>query len=88
MNGGRFFTPEAPPKSGKALRLWNWWIRYWGEPPQELHVQRPGWFQRNSGAANYVIVWRRRHYLCLDVDQAITEDPRKAKPDHVFDYWV
>ena len=47
------FTIDKPPKSGKAKKLWDWWIKHRGEPPKELWVNRPGRHQRSAGTCHY-----------------------------------
>lgn len=72
------FSPDQPPRSGDALRLWRWYEREADRPPRELVVCRPGWHQRAAGAARYVV---NGNILVYDV--AATLQLRLA--DAVFD---
>lgn len=49
------YTPDNPPKSGKALKLWKWWIGLFGDPPDMLFVNRPGRHQLSEGTPRYMI---------------------------------
>ena len=50
------FTQDRPPKSGKAKKLWDWFVRETGSAPDSLSVNRPGHWQRSSGTPAYLIV--------------------------------
>jgi hypothetical protein len=78
----RSFTPEKPPRSGKAKEIWDWWISHRGSPPTYLLVFRPGRHQRAMGTAHYSIVDQRGiDYLIWDVDQSLCLSPDDADYD-------
>lgn len=52
----RFFTPENPPKAGKAQLIWLWWTAHKGHPPEELHAVRPGKHQLERGYASWLLI--------------------------------
>jgi len=74
------FTPENPPKSGKAKKLWDWWIKHRGDPPLELWLNRPGKWQRAAGACHYGIKPGPgiTFYLVWDVDRTLALTPNDA----------
>lgn len=68
------FTREYPPKSGNVKRLWNWWIKQNGEPPDAIWVLRPGFWQRTGGVPYYQIEWQNTAYSVWDVDTTLKLD--------------
>jgi len=69
------FTPQNPPRSGDARRLWRWWVARTGQPPDELWVLCPGRHERAAGAAHYVFVSHLVDYLVWDVDETLATTP-------------
>jgi hypothetical protein len=49
------FTPNNPPKAGKAAKLWTWYTQQTGAPPKTLTVVRPRQWRFEAGAARYII---------------------------------
>jgi len=69
------FTREHPPKSGNAKRLWDWWIKHTDEPPEAIHVLRPGYWQRTAGTPRYSIEGQYKTYSVWDVDETLKITP-------------
>lgn len=72
------FTPPDPPRSGTAKRLWDWWIRHEGQPPDELSVVRAGHWQRSQGAAQYIIRYKGTAYPVWDAELALQATPQDS----------
>jgi hypothetical protein len=72
------FTPDNPPKSGNAIKLWRWWEKMNGEPPRYLAVCRPGYWQAACGAAHYIINGR---FLIYSVPDALKQTMQDADYD-------
>jgi hypothetical protein len=82
------FTPNKPPKSGQAKRLWDWWIKHRGEPPLELWVNRPGKWQRAAGTCHYGFQLRGNNaYLVWDVERTLAITPDDAIPARMHGYY-
>ncbi len=77
------FTREHPPKSGDAKRLWDWWIKHKGEPPNELFVLRPGFWQRTAGMPHYSLQWGPNAYAIWSVEETLKMDPATAERMHL-----
>lgn len=78
------FTPDNPPRSGYALKLWRWWERMNGTPPRKLEVCRPGRHQAAAGAASYVITSSALHtYLIYSAPDALKQTMKDAQFDRV-----
>jgi len=65
------FTPDRPPRYGKAKKLWDWVKSQTGEPPDMLWVNRPGRHQRSAGRAHYIIEYDHTHYLVWSVEKTL-----------------
>jgi len=75
------FTLQSPPRSGRALRLWQWWDAHTGKPPDQLWVVRPGRHEQAAGAAHYVFISNLVDYLVWDVDETLAITPDNAVRD-------
>lgn len=81
----QIFTPDTPPRSGNALRLWRWWSEMNNEPPDELAVLRPGRHQRAAGCASYIINGR---FIVYAAEEALKQTMADAQPDRMTgDYY-
>jgi hypothetical protein len=78
------FTPDNPPKSGAALKLWRWWEQMNGQPPRYLDVCRPGYWQSARGAAHYIITGDYyRTYLIYSPPDALKQTMQDAQIDRM-----
>lgn len=80
------FTTEAPPKSGAALKLWQWFEGQTGKPPETLDVLRPKISAREAGAPRYMI---NDKYAVFDVDVTLKMKIEDASqpPQRWWNYW-
>lgn len=73
------FTPERPPRYGNAHKLWAWWIRHTGQPPDELRVNRPSQSNQEAGAARYTLRVKLKSYLVWNVEETLQITPAEAQ---------
>jgi len=73
------FTREHPPKSGDARRLWDWWIKHKGAPPDAIFVLRPGFWQRAAGVPHYSLQFGPTAYAIWSIEDMLKMDPADAE---------
>jgi len=62
-----FFYKDHPPVSGKAKKLWDWFIKEFDVENQDslfLSINHPGMWQRSQGTSDYCIVYFGSDYVC------------------------
>ena len=64
------FTPDKPPKSGDAKKLWDW-MEEQGATPDVLWVTRAGRHERAAGRCRYIIDYQNDHYLVWSVKDTL-----------------
>lgn len=92
------YDRDNPPKGGAPYRLWRWWIKVFGEPPDELVSIYPDQTDLALGCARYKFYigedfFNREMFLVWNVAATVTmtkEDVeyRRSRSHEYREVWL